>query len=168
MIEGEVRRAINTVGLEPAVGFLHESAGYQTKESLVYDLQEPFRWLGDVATIEAFESGVVDMKDFYFTGDDYRYRIEVDAKKRFLELLKAKFNAGVKYKGRTCKWDTIILNKTQELARFLLPKSAIIDFSEANPGLRRSDIAEIGKSTFHCLRRIVKSGHSTMICQALR
>ncbi len=44
-LEGECRRAINAVGLEPAVGFLHDSSDYQTKQSLVYDLEEPFRWL---------------------------------------------------------------------------------------------------------------------------
>jgi len=36
-LEGEVRRAINSVGLEPSIGFLHNMSGYQTKESLVYD-----------------------------------------------------------------------------------------------------------------------------------
>ena len=136
--EGYVRRAVNIVGLEPAVGFLHESAGYQTKESLVYDLQEPFRWLGDVATIEAFESGVLDMKDFYFTGDNYRYRIDIEAKTGFLELLKAKFNAGVKYRGKTWKWDTIVLNKTQELSRFLMGKSESLNFLEPAPMLEAS------------------------------
>jgi len=139
----QVRRAINTVGLESAVGFLHESAGYQTKESLVYDLQEPFRWLGDVATVEAFESGVVDMKDFYFTGDDYRYRMEIEAKRRFLELLKAKFNSGVKYKSKTWKWDTVVLNKTQELARFLLCKSKSADFIKPRPSLQIGDTPKL-------------------------
>jgi CRISPR/Cas system-associated endonuclease Cas1 len=28
-----------------AVGFLHDFSAYQTKQSLAYDLQEPFRWL---------------------------------------------------------------------------------------------------------------------------
>jgi len=42
VLEGECRRAINTVGLEPSVGFLHDFSSYQTKQSLVYDLQEPF------------------------------------------------------------------------------------------------------------------------------
>ena len=42
-LEGECRKAINAVGLEPSVGFLHDFSGYQTKQSLVYDLQEPFR-----------------------------------------------------------------------------------------------------------------------------
>jgi len=93
------------------VGFPHEFSGHQTKQSLVYDLQEPFRWLGDIGTIEAFESGVLDVKDFHFLGDDYRYHIEVDAKRRFLQLLKDRFNSSVKYKGKTCKWDTVILSK---------------------------------------------------------
>jgi CRISPR-associated protein Cas1 len=83
---GECRRAINTVGLEPSVGFLHDFADYQTKQSLVYDLQEPFRWICDVATIHAFESGLLDMKDFYFTGDDYRYHFEVEAREGFWNL----------------------------------------------------------------------------------
>ena len=55
-LEGECRMAINAVGLEPAVGFLHEVSNYQTKESLAYDLQEPFRWLVDVLVLQAFES----------------------------------------------------------------------------------------------------------------
>jgi len=35
VLEGECRRAINAVGLEPSMGFLHETSGYQTKQSLV-------------------------------------------------------------------------------------------------------------------------------------
>jgi len=179
-LEGECRKAINTVGLEPSVGFLHEFSDYLTKQSLVYDLQEPYRWIGDVATIETFESGALGMKDFYFTGDDYRYRIEVEAKRRFLELLKDRFNSGVKYKGKTWKWDTAILNKTQELARFLLRKSGSIDFMEPSPSLVRSDTQEIrkrilelstkearelgiNKSTLHDLRKHARSSESFKI-----
>src|SRR5438128_2484050 len=91
VLEGEVRWAINSVGLEPSAGFLHDFASYQTKESLVYDLQEPFRWLCDVTVLKAVESRTLDLKDFYFTGDDYRYRIEVNAKRRFLGLLQKSF-----------------------------------------------------------------------------
>lgn len=139
VLEGECRKAINTVGLEPAFGFLHEPARHQTAQSLVYDIQEPFRWICDVVTVEAFESYAVDMKDFYFLGDDYRYHIEVEAKRRFLELLKDRFNAGVKYKGKTWKWNIVILNKTHELARFLLGESDSLDFKEPSPSMTRSD-----------------------------
>lgn len=138
VLEGEARRAINSVGLEPSIGWLHEFTGAQTRESCVYDLIELFRWLGDVTAVQAFESGILDLKDFYFTGDDYRYHIEIEAKRRFLQLLKDRFNSGVKYKGKTSKWDTIILNKTQELTHFLLDKSDFIDFVRPDSGLGTS------------------------------
>jgi CRISPR-associated protein Cas1 len=185
VLEGECRKAINTVGLEPAFGFLHESSDYQTKQSLVYDLQEPFRWLCDVTVIDAFESHIVDMKDFYFMGDDYRDHIETEAKRRFLQLLKNRFNAGVNYNGKTWKWDTIILNKTQELARYLSGKSASFDFLEPRPNLGRNDTAklrklilelsvkkarelDISKSTLHNLRKHAENDRPFQVYQTVR
>jgi CRISPR-associated protein Cas1 len=129
VLEGECRRAVNAVGLEPSVGFLHEASGYQTKQSLVYDLQEPFRWLADVAVMEAYESGVLDLPDFYFTGDDYRYRFEPEAKNRLLDLLRQQFNSGVKCCGRTLKWDTVIEQKTIELGCHLTNRCVILNLS---------------------------------------
>jgi CRISPR-associated protein Cas1 len=139
VLEGECRAAINTVGLESSIGFLHEPSSYQTKQSLVYDLQEPFRWIADVTVMDAFESGVLDLPDFYFTGDDYRYRFAPEAKQRFLNLLRERFNSGVKYKGRTFKWDTVIEQKTVELGRYLVGRTVGLDFSEPSPNLRMSD-----------------------------
>jgi CRISPR-associated protein Cas1 len=168
--EDECRRAVNAVGLEPSVGFLHEFSSHQTKQSLVYDLQEPFRWIADVAVMEAFESGVLDLPDFYFTGDDYRYRFEPEAKQRFLDLLRERFNSGVRYKGRVLKWDTVIEQKTIELSFFMARKSNTMGFEEPAPTLERQDNNKlrtkiqrltqsdgkrigIGKSTLHYLRR---------------
>ena len=74
---------------------MHTYSNYQTKQSLVYDLQEPFRWLADVTVLEAFESGVLDLQDFYFFGNDYRYHIALEAKRRFLKLLQERFNSGI-------------------------------------------------------------------------
>jgi CRISPR-associated protein Cas1 len=129
------RDAVNRVGLEPAFGFLHEPSHSRTSQGLVYDLQEPFRWLCDVTVVEAFESGVVDLKDFYFMGDDYRYHIEVDAKRRFLELLKDRFNTGAEYKDKSWKWNTVILTKSHELARFLLGRTPSLNLTDPNPNL---------------------------------
>ena len=122
VLEGECRRAINAVGLEPSVGFLHDFSNYQTKQSLVYDLQEPFRWLSDISVIEAFESEALKLSDFYFTGDDYRYRFEPEARQRFIDLIREQFNSGASYKGRVLKWDTIIEQKATELGRYLTKK----------------------------------------------
>jgi CRISPR-associated protein Cas1 len=152
----------------------------------VYDLQEPFRWISDVAVVEAFESGVLDLPDFYFTGDDYRYRFEPEAKQRFLDLLRERFNSRVTYKGRSLKWDTVIQQKANELGRYLIGRSRSLDLSgpatvlertdnrgmrEVILSLRQSEARErgIGKSTFHYLRRRARSnepfrihGHTMM------
>src|SRR5208337_281071 len=173
ILKAECRRSINAVGLEPSVGFLHDFANYQTKESLVYDLQEPFRWLIDVSVIQTFESKTLGPRDFYFTGDDYRYRFELDAKKRFIQVLREKFNIGVAYKGRKIKWGTVILEKTGELARYLSGRSSKLDFIEPVPILERFDSEElreqikaltseeakkagIDKSTLYTLRQHVR------------
>ncbi|MGD0424236.1 MAG: CRISPR-associated endonuclease Cas1 [Candidatus Bathyarchaeia archaeon] len=112
--------AINAVGLEPAVGFLHDVSDYQTKQALVYDLQEPFRWLIDLTVLQAFESRILDLGAFHFKFDDYRFRFNPEAKERFIELLKQQFNRGVSYRGQRMKWDTVIEQKTNELGRFLM------------------------------------------------
>lgn len=61
----------------------------------------------------------LELHDFYFTGDDYRYQFETEAKQRFIDVLRDRFNAGVTYKGRVLKWDTVIELKAIELAVFL-------------------------------------------------
>jgi CRISPR-associated protein Cas1 len=170
LLEGECRRAINAVGLEPSVGFLHDFSDYQTKHSLVYDLEEPYRWLIEISVLQAFKSRVLDWSGFFFTGDDYRYRFTAQAKTQFIELLKQQFNRGLSYKGQRMKWDTIIQKKVVELSRFFVGKSGAVDFEEPSPKFNAFDDRElrskilaltqsdatglgIGKSTFHYLRR---------------
>ena len=181
----ECRMAINTVGLEPAVGFLHESTGQQTRESLVYDLEEPFRFLVDLTVIKAFESGWLNPEDFAFTRDDFLYRIETDGRRRLLHLLRERFNSGIGYKGRSLKWDTVIEEKTNELARYLNGRSSTLSFEEPAPVLQRTDnraVREailtltqaeaekhgIGKSTLHYLRKRAEGEHSFRICAKVR
>jgi CRISPR-associated protein Cas1 len=164
------RTAINSVGLEPAVGFLHETSSAQTAESLVYDLMEPFRFLADICVIQAFESGKLSPCDFVYTRNDYLFRIEWEGKMRLLDHLRKTFNSGVSYKGRVLKWDTVIEQKALELSRFLTRKSSSIDFIEPVPMFERKDNREtretilslthseaeglgIGKSELHYLKR---------------
>jgi CRISPR-associated protein Cas1 len=185
VLEGECRRVINAVGLEPSVGFLHEFSDYQTKQSLVYDLQEPFRWLVDVSVLQAFESGALELHDFYFTGDDYRYRFESEARQRFIEVLREQFNSGTVYKGCVLKWDTIMEQKTAELGNYLIGKSATLDFIEPTPlfertdsriirdkilRLTQSDAESIGipRSTLHYLRKNARTSASFTVYNKVR
>ncbi|MEE9459891.1 MAG: hypothetical protein V3V84_09030 [Candidatus Bathyarchaeia archaeon] len=122
------------------------------------------------------------MKDFYFLGDDYRYHIDFEAKHRFLELLKERFNSGVRYKGKSWKWDTVIQKKTEELGRFLLGKTETMDFCDPVPKIIRSDSLEIrkrilelthkqarehgiSKNTLHNLRKHAKSDKQFQVYQ---
>ena len=109
----------------------------------MYDLQEPFRWIADVVVMEAFESEVLDLPDFYFMGDDYRYRFELEAKQRFLDLLRERINSGVVYRRRALKWDTVIEQKAVELGRYLAGRTGGLEFSEPSPELTRADSAEL-------------------------
>jgi hypothetical protein len=99
---------------------------------------------------------------------------------RYVELLREQFNSGVVYGDRRLMWDTVILRKCQELARYLLGKSATFDLASPRPVLDRSDSRElrekilalsqseayklgIGKSTLHYLRTKAGNGHSFRI-----
>ena len=179
-LQGEVRMAINAVGLEPSVGFLHDSADYQTKESFVFDVMEPYRFLIDLVVLQAFGTGKLGIHSFNFIEHNYRLRLELDSKGGFLTLLKEQFNRGVTYKGRRMKWDVVIQEKVNELARYLIGSRSEIDFQGPTPDLDRTDSraareailkltqseAEklgIGRSTLHYLRKRARQKKSFRI-----
>jgi CRISPR-associated protein Cas1 len=142
----------------------------------VYDLEEPFRWLIDISVIDALDSETLKLSDFYFTGADYRYRFEPEAKQRFIDLIRERFNSGVRYRGRVLRWDTIIEQRVNDLSRFYAGRSPKPDFMEPAPKVERQDNHElrakillltaleakrlgIAKSTLHYLRRNARSPH---------
>jgi hypothetical protein len=60
------------------------------------------------------------LSDFCFTGDDYRYPFEPEARERFIDLIRERFNSGANYRGRILKWDSIIEQKATELGQFIV------------------------------------------------
>jgi CRISPR-associated protein Cas1 len=54
------------------VGFLHELA--QAKTSLVYDIQELFRWLVDLSALQILEAKKLKKSDFMIT-ENYHLRL---------------------------------------------------------------------------------------------
>ena len=130
VLESQCRKALNSVGLEPTVGFLHEAR--QTKYSLVYDFQEPYRWIVDTTVISCLESGWFGKKDFYRM-DNYVLRLRPEAARKLIDALRIKFNSPVRYEGRFYSWDTLIRMKAQELANYILDKKTDLDFGEPKP-----------------------------------
>jgi len=166
-----VRRAVNMTGLDASLGYLHEDKPATTP--LVYDFQEPYRWLVDYTVLRMVLSRTFTWDDFYFTGGDYRLRIKPPLLDRYADLLREQFNSGVMYRGKRLPWDTLILRKCHELARFLLGKVTSFDLRNPKPVLERSDTRalrekilslcssdaqtlRLGKSTVHYLRKRAK------------
>jgi CRISPR-associated protein Cas1 len=163
-----VRRALNMTGLDASLGYLHEDKPATTP--LVYDFQEPYRWLVDYTVLRMVLSRTFTWHDFYFTGGDYRLRIKPPLLDRYAELLREQFNSGVRYDGKRVTWDTLILRKCQELARYLLGKTNGFDLANPRPVLESRDSRVVrqkilslsgshagrlglNKSTLHYLRK---------------
>ena len=142
-LQSAVRRAINTTGLDASLGYLHE--GQPATTPLVYDFQEPYRWLVDYVVLKMVLSRAFSWDDFYFTGDDYRLRIKPPLLDRYAELLREQFNSGVMYGGKRLTWDTLILRKCQELARYLLGKTTRFDLVNPKLTLEREDTQALRK-----------------------
>ena len=127
----------------------------------------------DYVVLRMVLSRAFSWDDFYFTGDDYRLRIKPPLLDRYADLLREQFNSGVTYCGKRLPWDTLILRKSQELARYLLGKTVRFDLKSPRPVLQRSNTRalrekilslsgsdartlRLGKSTVHYLRKRAK------------
>ncbi len=139
-LEAECMRAINSTGMDVHVGFMHEM--HVGKNSLAYDLQEPFRFLIDLAIINIIENNTMNKNDFIRT-ENYNLRLRPSGAKKLVNEIQNQFNKKVNYKGQSCTWNYVMLLKTRELAQYLLGKSKTIDFSEPNYEIGRQDNYEI-------------------------
>ncbi|WP_292377492.1 CRISPR-associated endonuclease Cas1 [Methanosarcina sp. UBA289] len=113
LLEAEFLRAINTVDLDAHVGFLHEMT--PSKNRLAYDLQEPFRFLVDLAVINLVESGAMESKDFIRT-ENYNLRLKPTGARKIVNEFSNKLNKKVSYQGKKSTWSYVIFLKIQELA----------------------------------------------------
>jgi CRISPR-associated protein Cas1 len=142
LLEAECLRAINTAGLDAHVGFLHEmNTG---KNSLAYDLQEPFRFLVDFAVISLIESERMENKDFIRT-ENYSLRLRPSGAKKLTEEVNLWFNKRVSYKGNMTMWSYVMFLKTRELAQYLVGKIKDIDFIVPQYETKRQDTSDIRK-----------------------
>jgi CRISPR-associated protein Cas1 len=114
------------------------TAARQTKCPLVYDFQEPYRWLVDTTVIACLESGRFVRKDFYRM-DNYVLRLRPEAARRLIDALRIKFNSAVSHEGKLYSWDTLIRLKAQELANHILGRGTDLDFGEPKSVLHRTD-----------------------------
>jgi len=88
ILESMVRKDINTIGLDVSIGYLHEIA--PSKDPLVYDLQELFRYVVDYSVIELLESGL--KKSDFITTENYHIKFKPNTAELLIEKIKNNFN----------------------------------------------------------------------------
>lgn len=125
ILEAECLRAINSSGLDVHVGFLHEMT--IGKNSLAYDLQEPFRFLIDMAVISAIEKGIIENKDFIRT-ENYNLRLRSSGARKLIQEINSWFNKKVNFKGSFSTWSNVLFTQTTDLAHYLIGGKNTINF----------------------------------------
>ncbi|KGK98714.1 CRISPR-associated protein Cas1 [Methanococcoides methylutens] len=125
LLESECLRAINSVGLDAHVGFLHEMN--QSKYSLAYDLQEPFRFIVDLAVMNLIEKGAMDNKDFVRT-ESFSLRLRPTGARKVTEEFNSVMNGKVEYRKKNSSWGSVLLLKARELSHHLVGKRKAVEF----------------------------------------
>ncbi len=141
ILESEIRKAINSVGLDYYIGFLHEIN--QSRTPLVYDIQELFRWLIDISVIQLLEEKKIMTSDFIIT-ENYHTRLEEDVAKMLIEKINSNFNAKYNYKnGKNYSYQIILQDNLQQLSNFIIDKKKEFEFTIPKMKIERIDNLEL-------------------------
>ncbi|SHO47630.1 CRISPR-associated endonuclease Cas1 [Nitrosotalea sinensis] len=124
ILESRVRKSLNSVGLDPVIGFLHETT--YAKTALVYDFQELFRWIIDYSVIRLLDDSKLKKSDFIVT-ENYHIRLRETTAKLLIEKIKNNFNTKVPFRGKNYTYDNVLFYKIQEFANFISEKSNKLD-----------------------------------------
>ncbi len=142
-MESEIRKAINSVGLDYSIGFLHEIN--QSRTPLVYDIQELYRWLIDVSVIQLLEEKKIKKSDFIIT-ENYHTRLREKTAKLLIEKINLNFNLKTPYtNSKNYTYQNILLDNVQQLANFISDKKKSIEFFIPKRKIYRNDGLEIQK-----------------------
>lgn len=154
VLEAQVRKYINAVGLDPAVGFLHELA--PSKTPLVYDLQELYRWIVDISVMQLLEEQKLKKTDFIVT-DEYHIRLEEHTARSLIGKITTNFNTRSQYKNKNTTYETILQDNIQQLANYIQDKSKELQFTIPCIEIARNDDPEIRE---HLLNMTPEEGRS--------
>ena len=118
LLTHDVQAALETVGLDPAVGFLH--AERPGRPSLALDLMEPLRpVIADSVVITAINTGMVSRRDFETAASGCA--MNAGARKAMLRAYEARLDQLVTHPAfdYRCSWRSIIRLQARLLARWL-------------------------------------------------
>ena len=140
ILESEIRKDLNVIGLDLSIGFLHELK--DGRSSLVYDVQELYRWLIDLAVIQLLEEKKLKKSDFILT-ENYNIRLRENTAKMLIDKIRLNFNSKALYEGKYHSYQNILLENVRILADYISGKSKALKFDIPNLELIREDSTEL-------------------------
>ena len=111
-----VERACLLAGLDPFIGFLHTDN--YNKKSLVFDLIEPFRILGEKTTFYLFSKRQI--KQTLFDKIPKGYTLNGEGKKLLITAFNERMETKVRYRGRNIAQKDIIQFECHRIANSLI------------------------------------------------
>ncbi len=140
ILEAEVLRDINAIGLDSSIGFLHELK--DGRASLVYDLQELFRWIVDLSVIQLLEEKKLKASSFIVT-ESYNIRLRETTAKMLIEKIKLNFNSRVLYNDKYHSYQNVLYENVRLLADYVIGKSVRLSFDIPKLEINRVDNTKI-------------------------
>jgi len=140
VLESEVQKDLNSIGLDPSISFLHELSN--SRASLVYDVQELYRWLVDLSVIQLLEEKKLKKSDFIVT-ENYNIRLSETTAKALIEKIQLNFNSRVFYKGKYYSYQNVLYENVRILANYIMGKSSKLQFNIPEFEIKREDTLEI-------------------------
>ena len=140
ILEAEILRNINAIGLDPSISFLHKLR--DGRASLVYDVQELYRWLVDLSVIQLLEERGFKNADFTVT-ENYNIRLSETTAKALIEKIQLNFNSRVFYKGKYYSYQNVLYENVRMLANYIMGKSSKLQFNIPEFEIKREDTLEI-------------------------
>lgn len=126
LLEAECLRVINTVGLDPCIGFLHEMRN--EKRSLAYDLQEIFRGEIDVVVYRLLSKGYRVPKNDFLRMNNYALRLREGGTDKLSKAYETRMNERTEYEGKLIPRRKVIERKGFELAEYVEGRRKDIGF----------------------------------------
>lgn len=182
ILEAEAIKAINSIGFDSSIGFLHELS--DGRMSLIYDVQELYRWLVDLSVIQLLEEKKLKKSDF-ITTENYHIRLRESAATYLLAKITFNLNKTSAYKGKNHSYECILLDNVRTLANNVIGKTKTLKFEIPSIENERNDPVElrdkimsitpeerkrlgINKSTLWYQKRNIKRGKRIKIYNKLK
>jgi CRISP-associated protein Cas1 len=140
ILEAEVLRDVNAIGLDSSIGFLHELK--DGRASLIFDLMELYRWIVDLSVIQLLEEKKLKTSSFIVT-EGYNIRLREATAKMLIEKIKLNFNARVLYNDKYHSYQNVLYENVRLLADYVLGKSTRLSFDIPKLEINRVDGTEM-------------------------